>query len=253
MKKSRASSFSVKPWAVAVWLVVWQAAAMLVGKELLLVSPWRTVTRLWELGGDPVFWGAVGYTLLRIAGGFLAATALAVVLAALAGRFRRVRELLSPLMITVKTVPVASVIVVILIWFTSKKLSVIISGLMVLPIIYTNTLEGLLSRDPLMAETARVFGMKPLRRAAYIDLPQVLPFFRSGCRVALGLCWKAGVAAELIGQPSGSIGWALNQSRLYLETRDVFAWTLAIILLSVLCEKLALLGLSALAERLRRV
>ena len=244
---------SVRVWAAAVWLLVWQAAAMLVGKELLLVSPVRTVTRLWELGGSPAFWNSVFYTLLRIAGGFFAAAALGVLLAVPAARKRWVRDLLAPLMITVKTVPVASFIVVILIWFTSKQLSVIIAGLMVLPIVYTNTLEGLNNRDPQLAEAARVFGVRPMRRGLFIDLPQVLPFFRSGCRVALGLCWKAGVAAELIGQPTGSVGWALNQSRTWLETRDVFAWTLAIVILSVVCEWLVLGGLGLLARRLRRV
>ena len=251
--KNDSRTTRIRPWAVAVWLLVWQAAAMAVGKELLLVSPLRTVTRLWELAGDPAFRSAVGYTLLRIAGGFLGAAALGVLLAVPAGKRRWARDALAPLMLTVKTVPVASFIVVILIWFTSKQLSVIIAGLMVLPIIYTNTLEGILARDGQLAEAARVFGLKPARRGLYIDLPQVMPFFRSGCRVALGLCWKAGIAAELIGQPRGSIGWSLNQARLFLDTRDVFAWTLAVIILSLICEKLVLGLLAALEKRLLTV
>ena len=240
-------------WAVLLWLAVWQAAAMLVHSELLLVSPVRTVTRLWELAGEPGFWGAVGFTLARIAAGFLAGTLLGVLLAVPAGRRRAVRQFLAPLMLTVKTVPVASVIVVLLIWFTSRQLSLVIGFLMVLPIVYTNTLEGILARDGQMAELARVFRVPPLRRAAHIDLPQVLPHFRAGCRLALGMCWKAGVAAELIGQPRGSVGGELYLSKAYLEHRNVFAWTLAVVLLSVLFEKLVLAALAALQKRVSRV
>ena len=235
-------------WAVAFWLVVWEAAARLVGKEILLVSPVRTVTRLWELAGEPVFWNSVVYTLVRIAGGFALGTAAGVLLAVPAGRWRAVRDLLAPLMLTVKTIPVASFIVVVLIWFSSRQLSVTIGFLMVLPIIYTSTLEGILARDPLLAEAAGVHRVSPARRALWIDLPQVLPFFRSGCRIALGLCWKAGVAAEVIGQPKGSVGAALQQAKVYFETRDVFAWTLAVILLSLLFEKLVL-GLLSFGEK----
>ena len=240
-------------WAVAFWLLIWEAAARLVGKELLLVSPVRTVTRLWELGGEAAFWNSVAYTLSRIAEGFALGTAAGVLLAVPAGRWRGVRDLLAPLMLTVKTVPVASFIVVVLIWFTSKQLSVTIGFLMVFPIIYTNTLEGILARDPLLAEAARVHRVGALRRGVFIDLPQVLPFFRSGCRIALGLCWKAGVAAEVIGQPRGSIGAALQQAKVYFETRDVFAWTLAVILLSLLFEKLVLALLSLLEKQLDHI
>ena len=235
-------------WAVAFWLIVWQAAAQLVGKEILLVSPVRTVTRLWELAGEPVFWNSVVYTLVRIAEGFTLGTAAGVLLAVPAGRWRAVRDLLAPLMLTVKTIPVASFIVVVLIWFSSKQLSVTIGFLMVLPIIYTNTLEGILARDPLLAEAAKVHRVGAFRKGLWIDLPQVLPFFRSGCRIALGLCWKAGVAAEVIGQPKGSVGAALQQAKVYFETRDVFAWTLAVILLSLLFEKLVL-GLLSFGEK----
>ncbi len=243
----------IKWWAVLIWLLIWQAAAMLVNSELLLVSPVRTVTRLWELAGEGPFWGAVGYSFLRIALGFLIGTLLGVLLAILAGRFPPVRQLLAPLMLTVRSVPVASFIVVILIWFGARQLSVVIDLLMVLPIIYTNTLTGILSRDGQIGEVARVFRVSPVRRGLYMDLPQVLPHFRSGCRLALGLCWKAGIAAELISQPKGSIGAELQMSRLYLETRDVFAWTLAIILLSMAAERVVLAGLKLLERRVTRV
>jgi len=55
------------------------------------------------------------------------------------------------------------------------------------------------------------------------------------------LAWKAGVAAELIGYPAGSMGEQLYYSKFFLETDTLFAWTVVIIILSVSFEKLFLL------------
>ena len=242
----------MKPWAVLVWLLVWQLASMAVGKEILLVSPVRTVTRLWELAREAAFWQSVLYTLSRLALGFMLAAALGVLLAILAARFRRVRELLAPLMLTVKTIPVASFIIVALIWVSSRRLDILISFLMVLPVLYTNMLNGLDTMDPELEEMARVFRLPLLRRMLYVRLPQVMPFFRAGCSLALGLCWKSGIAAEVIGTPVGSIGEKLQRAKVYLDTPDLFAWTLAVILLSLACEKLVLFLLRCLELRLTR-
>ena len=129
---------------------------------------------------------------------------------------------------------------IILIFFGAAELSAIISALMVLPIIYTNTLAGIRAADPAMDRMARVFGISPLRKLLYVRLPQIRPYFLSGCSVALGLCWKSGVAAELIGQPTGSVGNRLYIAKIYYETADLFAWTLVIIVVSFLFEKAVL-------------
>ena len=67
-----------------------------------------------------------------------------------------------------------------------------------------------------------------------------MPYLLTGCRLGLGLCWKAGVAAEVIGVPTGSIGEKLYHAKIYLNTPDLFAWTIVIILISFLFEKLFL-------------
>ena len=222
------------------WLAVWQLVSMALSSELLLVSPVRVVARLVELAVTADFWLSVASSFLRIVGGFLLAVAAGVVLAALSARFRRVRELLAPLILAVKSIPVASFIILALIWFSSKNLAVLISFLMVLPVIYTNVLSGIRAADPQLLEMAAVFRLSPLRRVRYIYVPQVYPFFQSACGVALGLCWKSGVAAEVIGMPQGSIGERLQQAKVYLDTPDLLAWTLVIVLVSLCFEKLFL-------------
>ena len=225
---------------VAFWLIVWQVASMAIAQEVLLVSPVAVAMRLAELVQTVDFWGSIAVSLSRIAVGFLLAMVLGTLLAALSSRFQWVRRLLAPLVQAVKAVPVASFVILVLIWVPSRNLSVVISFLMVLPVIYTNVLGGILSTDRKLLEMAQVFRIPLFRRIRYIYLSQLLPYLRTGFSLSLGLCWKAGVAAEVIGIPKGSIGEKLYEAKVYLETPDLFSWTLVIVLISVIFEKLFL-------------
>ena len=236
---------SVRLWAAAFWLLVWEGASLALaattgGRMLLLASPVQALGRLLALAGTAAFWQAVAFSSLRILGGFLLACALAAVLAPLAARFQWVRDLLSPLVAVVKAVPVVSFIILALIFFSSENLSLLISALMVFPPVYLNVLEGIGHTDRQLLEMARVFRVPALRGIRYVYLPQVLPYFRSACGSALGLCWKSGIAAEVIGMPDGSIGEQLQQAKIYLNTPDLFAWTLVIVLVSLVFEKVFL-------------
>ena len=155
-------------------------------------------------------------------------------------------------MITVKTVPVASFVVICLIWLSAQNLSVFISFLIVLPVVYGNVLEGIKSEDKKMLEVGRVFGMPFLKRVLYIHMPQLKPFILSACMTSLGMSWKAGVAAEIIGTPDGSIGKQLYYAKIYLDTDDLLCWTVIIVIISVAFEKLFMLLLRRFYRRLER-
>lgn len=231
----------IKLWAVAAWLIVWQLVSMWIGQEILLVSPAAVFWRLLQLLPTGQFWSSVLFSVVRITGGFLLAAAAGTAAAGLAVRFGRVEEFLRPFVLAVRSVPVASFVILVLIWVPSRNLSVVISFLMVFPILYTNVLDGERQMDAGLLEMAKVFELSRPARIRYLYLPQILPYFRTGCSVALGLCWKAGVAAEVIGIPDNSIGEQLYQAKVYLNTPDLFAWTIVIVLLSVVFERLFLL------------
>jgi NitT/TauT family transport system permease protein len=152
-------------------------------------------------------------------------------------------------MITVKSVPVASFVVIALVLINKIWLSALISFLIVLPIVYTNLLEGIKSVDNKMLEMATVFKMPFAKRLRFIWLPSVKSHFLASVKVSLGLAWKSGVAAELIGTPDGSVGDWLYYSKLYLLTTDLFAWTLAVVLLAMAFEKLFVFLLKKSLER----
>lgn len=249
MKKNK----SIKIWSVLLWVVIWQIASMIIGKDILLVSPIKVIVRLAELCVSSVFWESILFSLVRISGGFFLAVILGVILAGLASKIKAVREFLTPMMLVIKATPVASFIILALIWFSSHNLSILISFLMVLPIIYTNVLDGIWASDKLLIEMAEVYNIPFIRKVRYILIPQVMPFFRTGCNVALGLCWKSGIAAEVIGMPDGSIGEHLQQAKIYLDTPDLFAWTIVIILVSTCFEKVVIHLIDLWRRRLERM
>ena len=219
--------------AAAFWLAVWQCAAMAVGQEVFLVSPVQAVRTLLQLLPQAEFWQRVGFSSGRILLGFGLAVA--------AQAWHAAEVLLAPVLQLVKATPVASFIILALVWVRGASLSVLISFLMVLPVLYGAVRTGIQSADPQLLEMTKVFRLPLGRRLRAVWLPAVLPAFRQGCSVALGICWKSGVAAEVIGLPNGSIGDALYRAKITLSTGELFAWTFVIILLSAGFEKLFLL------------
>jgi NitT/TauT family transport system permease protein len=225
---------------------------MALNQPLLLPTPVSALTCLGRLAVTAAFWRAVGWSAVRILGGFLLSCVAGVLLAVPAGRWRWVRELLSPLMAAVKAVPVVSFIILALVWLNSRQLPLFIAGLMVLPQVYFNVLTGIQQTDRQLLEMARVFRV-PLRRQLWgIWLPQVLPYFRTAASLGLGLCWKAGVAAEVIGLPGGSLGERLYTAKVYFQTPELFAWTAVIVAVSAVFEKLFLALVDALAGKVGR-
>lgn len=225
------------------WLGVWQILAMGVDNVLLVVTPLQALRALFIQAGQAEFWRSTFGSMWRIALGFLLGAVLALFLAAVSYRYKITEEVLRPFMVFCKAVPVAVFAVLILIWWGSSMLAVAICFLVVFPNIYLNTLEGLKSADRGLLEMAEVFRLPYGTRFFYIYRPALKPFLLSAFQLSLGMCWKSGVAAEVIGTPDHSIGGALYLAKIYLDTADLFAWTVVIVVLSVLFEKIIFYGI----------
>lgn len=230
------------------WLLVWEGVALLVGQELLIPTPLTVLKTLWRLIGTPLFWKAAGFSLLRVAGGFLAAVVAGCAAAVLTSRFSIARALLAPLLHIVRAAPVASFIILALVWFRTDVLPVFIAFLMVMPVVWANVEKGIHGIDPTLLEMAEVYRFGRLKTLLRIRLPSVMPYFLAACTTGLGFAWKSGIAAEVICRPVLSIGRQLQDAKIYLETPEVFAWTATVVTLSILLEK----GLLQLAKRLGR-
>ncbi len=234
--------------AVLVWIVVWAVLSAFVGEEIFLPSPVSVVKSLLSLIPQPSFWQSVGFTLSRVILGIAISSVAASVLAVFSSFSGKLEILLSPLVKAVRSIPVASVIILVLLWVKSRNLSIVISSLVVFPVIYTSVLSGMKETSPLLLEMASNYSVGTGKKIRYIYVPSVFPYLETGMRTAVGFAWKSAVAAEVIGLPKNSIGTALYEAKIYLLTSDLFAWTAVIVILSAVFEKLTILLLGK-AER----
>ncbi len=231
------------------WIAVWWGVAAAVHQELLIPTPWRVLQTLGELAVSLSFWKAVAMSMLRVLAGFLAALAAGTVLAVLTTRFRMVRVLFSPLLHIVRAAPVASFIILTLVWIATDAVPIFISFLMVLPIVWVNVEEGIRRIDPQLSEMTAVYRFGRWKTLTKLTVPSVIPFFLTACVNGLGFAWKSGIAAEVICRPALSIGRELQGAKLTLETPEVFAWTAVVVLLSILLERLLLWATARLTRR----
>ena len=229
---------------LAFWLGVWQLGALFMDwrtaghGSLLLPGPLEVAVRLWALMREGPFWQAAGMSLGRIFAGFLLGAALGTLAAAATAAWAPAEWVLSPAVKVVRAVPVASFIVLVLLWApTTGSVPAIVSGLMVLPVLWGNVTKGVAETDPLLLEMARAYRFGRGRTLRLVYVPSVLPYFASGCATALGLAWKAGVAAEVLCLPRLAIGTRLYRAKITLETPDLFAWTVTVVVLSFLLER----------------
>ena len=233
-------AFLKKLLIILFWLAVWQLLSLAVHNVILLSGPFETLKALWALIPTKDFWISVATSLARILAGFLAGSAIGILLASLSASSNLAEEVLNVPVTVIKAIPVASFVIMVIIWAGNVMLSFWISLLVVFPTAYFNTLQGIRSADVKMLEMAKVYKMPFLSRVRRIYFPSVFPFLRTAVQVGVGMAWKSGVAAELIGQPLSSLGNGLYQSKIFLATDQVLAWTVVIVLLSWGTEKLFL-------------
>lgn len=238
-----------KLFVIAFWIGLWQVVYMIVQQEILIVSPAQVVIRVFELVQQQDFWCSTLLSLLRIMQGYLFAVIIGVILAVLTTKISFLYDLFYPVMSLVKATPVASFIIIALVWIGRDNVPTFISFLMVLPIIWSNVSAGINSVDKGLLEVAKVFEFSKSKTITKVYVPSVSPMFLSACTTGLGFAWKAGISAEVISVPTFSIGTQLHNAKIYIETQDLFAWTFVVVVLSVVIEKLVVTLINKLGGR----
>jgi NitT/TauT family transport system permease protein len=222
---------------VLFWLMVWQAASMIIRQSLYMPSPLETFAALTGLVKTDVFWLSVAFTFFRVVMGVALSFVIGILLAFFAARSMFLEQLLRPVVAAAKATPVMSIIMLALVWFTSSFVPIFSCILLCFPIFYTNTLSGLRSVDRQLLEMASVFRVSHRRIITGIIVPGVIPHIYSALAVCIGFSWKSVVAAEVLSSPKYALGYQLYRTKLYLDTPGLFAWTLAIIVISLIFEK----------------
>ena len=238
------------PISILFWISVWALISYNVNNEFLLPSPSDTVKALGELIVTGEFWLTAAISLERILFGIIIAALLGTVLGIITANLELLDSLFSPLLTLVKATPIASFIVLALLWADKNALPVFITVLIVLPIVHSNVASGIRSVDQKLIEVAMIYKFSLIKRIVKIHIPTVLPYFLAALRASLGMAWKAGIAAEVLCTPKNAIGTQIYFSKTYLETPLLFAWTLVVIVLSVIIEKLLMLGITTMIRKM---
>ena len=224
--------------SAAIWILIWQGIYMLVNREILIVSPLTVLKTLFSLSLTKAFWLIVSQSMLRIIYGFLISVVLGTAVAVLTAAVPFAYDFFYPPISVIRATPVASFIILALVWMKTGSVPLFISFLMVFPIVWSNVLQGIRNTDKKLLEMADVFRFSALKKIYMIYLPSVMPYFVAAAATGTGLAFKSGIAAEVISRPKLSIGSMLYDSKIYIETPELFAWTAAVIILSVILEAL---------------
>ncbi len=203
-----------------------------------MVSPLVVIKTFVKMIFEKEFWQRVFLSFGKITTGFFLGVISGSFFGSISCKSKIAYALITPINQIIKSTPIASFIILILFWIKSENISVIISFLIVFPLFYSNIREGIENTDIKMLQMAQIYDFSFKNKFLYIYLPSVMPYFISACSMGLGMCWKAGIAAEVIATPKNSIGDALYRSKINLDTPYLFAWTMVIIIISVFFEKL---------------
>lgn len=217
---------------------MWQFAAWAVGRTVILPPPFAVAERFIELAGTAGFYRALVGSLSRVLLGYLAGALGGIAVGVLMFFVRPIRTLLSPLLTVIRSTPVASFIILTLVMMKNTHIPTFITFLMVFPMLAGTACSALGETDAQLLEAARVYHINGFARFRALYLPSIAPQLRSQALNSLGFAWKAGVAAEVLCYPKNSVGLYLHDAKAHLETVDLFAYTLLIVFVSLLLEKL---------------
>lgn len=222
----------------AFWIMIWQGLFILIDQPLFLASPEETLRVLAERVTQVETWRILGNTSERIVLGYLLAMLLGILFASISYVSQIFEELVKPMMMLMKSIPVASFIVIALAWLSAKNVSGFITGFVVFPLIYFHVLDALRRVDEKLLEMCQVFQVRNRKKWKYIYVPQIMEEFPEILRLTVGMGIRSAIAAELIGVPEYSVGEAIYKAKLYFDIADLFAWTILAIFLCWVLEKI---------------
>lgn len=225
-----------KLFFIIFWIVIWAFIAHIIDQKIILATPLDSFKALINLSKTGSFYLSIVNSFFHITLGFLIACLLAMLLSFLSYTLSFFSDFLSPAMNFIRSVPIAAFVIIALFWMPSKNLSILISAIIVLPVIYASILQSAKQTDLHLLQMATIYQFSPWRKFWYIYRPQILPHFLSSVHTAYGMAWKAGIAAEVISVPKNTIGEGLYLSKVYLASDELLAYTMVIILVSSLFE-----------------
>lgn len=222
--------------ALIFWIIVWEIIALVINKEIYLPTPYNTFKVLLEEIKTVMFWQTIFATIFRVAVGFVIACIVGILVGIVCGINHFMYEILNLIIVAVKSTPVMSFILIALVWFKSENVPIFICFLMCFPIIWTSVVGGIKHIDRRLIDMAYVYKVDKRYIIKDIYVPSIIPYITTAMITSLGLGWKVTVAAEVLSSPKFSIGTKLYNAKVYIESEQLFAWTIVVIVLSLMLE-----------------
>lgn len=216
--------------------LVWWIAALAIDASLILPSPSESLRAFFAYFREASFWRAIGNTMWRSLYSFVFSFVAAIVLALLAKRYRYARKLIDPFVAFIRSVPTMSVILILIIWLNPKIAPAVVAIIVIFPTLYSSFVAAVEAVDPKLVAMSAVYHVSKKDRIIKLYLPNMTPGLFEGSASGFSLNIKLVIAAEALAHTTASIGSMMNFSQALLETQELFALTIAAVLLSVLCE-----------------
>lgn len=251
-RKAKKISISIAKTALTgfFWLGLWHFIYTAVDNDILVASPLQVLNRFIELAPLSEFWLSILNSFKSVAEGYIIGVLIGAAAGIITSFSKALNMLLKPFFTAVKTTPVVSFIILALVWLTKARIPVFITVLMVMPVVWANVAGGIGSTDKQLVEMANSYNFGFKKKLTLIYLPSAVPPFITACETAVGLGWKAGIAAEVLCMPENTIGMNLKNSQIYIETADLFAWTAVIIVLSLVLERVLVKALDFIFKKI---
>jgi NitT/TauT family transport system permease protein len=224
--------------SVLFMLIVWKMLAWMLNSSFIVPHPEDTLMKVFSLAGNPEFLKIAGATIFRGLAGFFISAMLGIATGILAGISPGFNAFITPILVTIRSTPVISLILLALIWFGSGMVPVFIAMLTMFPFICTNVVDGIKSVDRNLIEMARFYQVGRRKIITGVYLPAIIPFIISGASSALGIGWRAIIIGEVLSQPRYGIGTSMQSEQIFLNVDAVIAWTLIAVLISYFFEKM---------------
>lgn len=238
MKNSITKNKIITIASIIFLICLWSTGSLILDSELILPSPAKTFISVYEIFIQPDFLGVIGATILRGLIGFIISFFLALVLGIMAGLNSAFHAFLNPILVTIRSTPVISLILLALIWFDVNQVPVFIALLTMFPFICVNIIDGIRNVEGDLIEMAKVYKVNSKSIVKDIYLPAISPFIFSGASSAMGFGWRAIIIGEVLSQPKYGIGTFMQNAQTYLLVDKVIGWTIIAIMLSYIFENI---------------
>jgi ABC-type nitrate/sulfonate/bicarbonate transport system permease component len=198
----------------------------------------QIVDRLVEQWFGPRLAADVLPSVLRLAAGYLIATAVGITVGVLVGTYARLRNLLEPVMEFFRAIPPPVVVPILMLVFgieNTMKIVVIAFGC-VWPILL-NAAEGVRAVDEVLSDSARAYRITGAARLRHLTLPAASPQIFAGLRQGLSVAIILMVISELFAASDG-LGFAIVQAQRRFAIPEMWAGMLMLGLLGFLLSLL---------------